>query len=213
VARRNRQRAWRDPRASYNGWRGAIERAGILVFQAAGIAPKEMLGFSLSDRPLPVIGLNRKLNPNGRIFTLLHEAVHVYSGASSICDIEEGTLRPVKEQRIEVFCNAVAGATLVPREALLMEPLVAAHPARPREWSEDELGSLGRNFGFSSSVILRRLLMAGRTTSAFYAARQAFHGSLFDAPHSARKRSGIQAQHAARGHQRSWTSVHTACCR
>jgi Helix-turn-helix domain len=65
------QRTWRDPRASYNGWRAAIERTGILVFQATGIAPSEILGFSLPDRPLPVIGVNRKLTPNGRTFTLL----------------------------------------------------------------------------------------------------------------------------------------------
>ena len=37
------QRTWRDPRVSYNSWRAAIERAGILVFQATGIATSEML--------------------------------------------------------------------------------------------------------------------------------------------------------------------------
>ena len=110
------QRAWRDPRTSYNAWRAAIERAGILVFQVAGIAPAEMLGFSLPDRPLPVIGVNRKLAPNGRTFTLLHECVHVFLEQSSICDIEEGPLRPPEEQRTEVFCNAVAAAALVPRD-------------------------------------------------------------------------------------------------
>ncbi len=172
------QRTWRDPRASYNGWRAAIERAGMLVFQATGIAPSEMLGFSLPDRPLPVIGVNRKLAPNGRTFTLLHESVHVFLGQSSICDIEEGQLRPPEEQRTEVFCNAVAGAALVPRDALLKEPLVAQHAPRPRDWSDDELSSLGRTFGVSNLVVLRRLLTAGRTTEAFYASRHAFYGSL-----------------------------------
>jgi Zn-dependent peptidase ImmA (M78 family) len=136
------------------------ERAGILVFQATGIAPGEMPGFSLPDRPLPVIGVNRKLTPNGRTFTLLHESVHVFLGQSSICDIEEGQLRPPEEQRVEVFCNAVAAAALVPREALLSEGLVASHPPRPRDWSEAfELGSLGRVFGVSNEVVLRRLLI------------------------------------------------------
>ena len=174
------QRTWRDARTSYNAWRAAIERAGILVFQATGIAPGEMLGFSLPDRPLPVIGVNRKLHPNGRTFTLLHESVHVFLGQSSICDIEEGQLRPPEEQRTEVFCNAVAAAALVPRDALLSEGLVAAHPARPRDWSDDELGSLSRVFGVSNEVILRRLLTAGRTTQAFYATKRAFWGSLID---------------------------------
>lgn len=176
------QRTWRDPRTSYNAWRAHIERAGILVFQATGVAPAEVLGFSLSDRPLPVIGVNRKLAPNGRTFTLLHECVHVLLERSSICDIEEGVLRPPEEQRPEVFCNAVAAAALVPRDALLRENLVASRLASPREWSEDELGSLGRVFGVSNEVILRRLLTAGRATQAFYAARRAFWGSLLDAP-------------------------------
>jgi Zn-dependent peptidase ImmA (M78 family) len=174
------QRTWREARASYNGWRAAIERAGVLVFQATAIAPAEMLGFSLPDRPLPVIGVNRKLHPNGRTFTLLHEAVHVFLGQSSICDIEEGQLRPAEEQHVEIFCNAVAGAALVPRSALLSEELVSAHPARPRDWSEVELSSLGRAFGVSNEVVLRRLLTFGRTTQAFYAARRAFWGSLID---------------------------------
>ncbi len=174
-------RAWRDARASYNGWRSAIERAGILVFQVAGIAPREMLGFSFPDRPLPVIGVNRKLAPNGRTFTLQHESVHVFLGQSSICDIEEGQLRPAEEQRVEVFCNAVAAAALVPRETLLSEPLITRYQSRPRDWSDDDLASVGRVFGVSNEVILRRLLTFGRTTQAFYAARQAHWGSLIDA--------------------------------
>jgi Zn-dependent peptidase ImmA (M78 family) len=176
------QRTWRDPRASYNAWRAHIEDAGILVFQATGVTPGEVLGFSLSDRPLPVIGVNRKLAPNARTFTLLHECVHVFLERSSICDIEEGVLRPPEEQLPEVFCNAVAAAALVPLEALLAQYLVAERSARPSDWSEDELGSLARIFGVSQEVILRRLLTAGRTTQAFYAARRAFWGSLLDAP-------------------------------
>jgi Zn-dependent peptidase ImmA (M78 family) len=176
------QRTWRDPRLSYNGWRRQIERAGVLVFQATGIATAEALGFSLPDRPLPVIAVNRRLRPNGRTFTLLHEFVHVLLEESSICDIEDRVLRPAEEQAVEVFCNAVAAASLVPRDALLAEPLVRNQPARPREWSEDELSALGRNFGVSNEVILRRLLTLGRTTTAFYAARRAFWGSLLDPP-------------------------------
>jgi Zn-dependent peptidase ImmA (M78 family) len=176
------QRTWRAPRLSYNAWRRYIESAGILVFQATGIATGEMLGFSLSDRPLPVIGVNRKLRHNGRTFTLLHECVHVFLEKSSICDIEEQVLRPAEEQRVEIFCNAVAAAALVPREALLAERVVSSYPPRPRDWTEEELSSLGRVFGASNEVILRRLLTLGRTSRAFYTKRRRFYGSLIDAP-------------------------------
>jgi Zn-dependent peptidase ImmA (M78 family) len=176
------QRTWRDPRLAYNAWRKHIEQAGVLVFQATGIAPAEALGFSTPDRPLPVIAVNRRLRPNGRTFSLLHEFVHILLEQSSICDIEEKVLRPPEEQQTEVFCNAVAAAALVPRDALLAEQLVANQPARTREWSEDELSGIGRTFGVSNEVILRRLLTLGRTTLAFYAARRTFWGSLLDPP-------------------------------
>jgi hypothetical protein len=81
---------------------------------------------------------------------------------------------------MEVFCNAVAAAALVPRDILLAEPLVRIHPPAPRDWNDDELTSLGRAFGVSNEVILRRLLTTGRTSQAFYAARRAVWGSLFD---------------------------------
>lgn len=167
------QRTWREPRKSYNAWRAAIEGAGVLVFQLTGVSPQEILGFSIPERPCPVIAINRKLSPNGRTFTLLHEFVHVLLSEGSICDIEEDLLRPPQEQDAEVFCNAVAAAALVPRDALLNEGLVAAYPPRPREWSDEELSSLSHAFGVSIHVILRRLLTTGRTTAAFYAARQA----------------------------------------
>jgi len=174
------QKRWRDPRTGYNEWRAAIERIGILVFQAAGIPTKEMLGFSISERPLPVIGVNRKLRLNGRTFTLLHESVHIFLKKSGICDIEEGVLRRPEEQTTEVFCNAVASSSLVPFDALLTEPLVRPHPARPREWSNDELGTLARAFSVSEEVILRRLLTAGRTSQTFYKQKRAYWGGLMD---------------------------------
>jgi Zn-dependent peptidase ImmA (M78 family) len=175
------QRSWRDARASYNGWRAAIERLGVLVFQVADVPKTEMLGFTLPERPLPVIGVNRKLAPNGRTFTLLHECVHVFLEQSSLCDIEDSLPRRPEEQRVEVFCNAVAASALVPRDVLLTEPLVSIHPARPRDWSDDELSALGRGFGVSNEVVLRRLLTAGRTSKEFYVARRAAWGSLIDA--------------------------------
>ena len=174
----DQQRGWRDPRLAYNAWRSAVERAGVLVFQAVGIPTSEMLGFALGERPLPVIGVNRKLRPNGRTFTLLHETVHVYLEQSSICDIEEGALRPPAEQKVEVFCNAVAAAALVPFESLLKETIVRAHPPRPRDWSGDELAALARTYSVSEQVILRRLLTVGRTSQDFYSAKHAAWGGL-----------------------------------
>ena len=122
-----------------------------------------------------------KLAPNGRTFTLLHEFVHVLLRQSSLCDIEDGFIRPPQEQKTEIFCNAVAAAALVPTDALLSDPLVSPHKDA-RDWSDDELGAIARNFGVSTHVILRRLLTAGRTTRAFYAKRAALWSVYEPAP-------------------------------
>src|SRR5260370_7939774 len=86
--------------------------------------------------------------------------------------MREVSFAPPQDQQTEVFCNAVAAAALVPLDALLADHLVAPHSS-PREWSNDELSTIARNFGVSQHVILRRLLTAGRTTQDFYASRQA----------------------------------------
>jgi Zn-dependent peptidase ImmA (M78 family)/DNA-binding XRE family transcriptional regulator len=164
------QFSWRDPQRykPFRQWRRRIENLGVLVFQATGVESQEMLGFSFAEPVLPVIAVNRKVHPNGRIFTLLHEFVHLMLRQSSICDIDEEAPRPPEEQRIEVFCNRVAGAALVPAEVIVREEIVAARPAARREWVEEDIKALALRFSVSREVIVRRLLIAGRTTEEFY---------------------------------------------
>ena len=166
------QQTWRDPRAAYNAWRRPIERQGVLVFQITGVDPDEMLGLSIAYSEFPIIAINRKLRPNGRIFTMLHEFTHLLLGAGGLCDIDEGLTRNPAEQRIEVFCNHVAGAALVPKEALLTHPLV--EPARPpvRDWEDTTLRALARHFSASEEVVVRRLSIVGRTSRDFYARKR-----------------------------------------
>ena len=169
----NHQKTWRDSRTAYRAWRNRIESLGVLVFQVTSVDLSQMLGFSLAYVELPVIAVNRKLAPNGRTFTMLHEFAHLLLGANGVCDIEESLPRNRHEQSVEIFCNRVAGAALVPKSELLAHPLVA--PARPRirEWEDATLVTLARDFGSSEEVIVRRLLINGRTSEAFYARKRA----------------------------------------
>lgn len=163
---------WREERKSYNAWRRKIEAAGALVFQAVGITTAQMRGFSIAERILPVITVNAKDQPNGRTFTLLHEFVHLMLHESGLCDLDEEGLRSEQEQRIEVYCNHVAGAALVPRDLLLREPIVSSKRQDHSEWDDDELLALSHQYGVSREVVLRRLLILGRTTVGFYAAKR-----------------------------------------
>jgi transcriptional regulator with XRE-family HTH domain len=62
---------------AFNWWRNSLEAKGILAFQATEVPVSEMRGFSLADRPLPVIVTNIKDSPLARIFSMLHELAHV----------------------------------------------------------------------------------------------------------------------------------------
>ncbi|HEU4509598.1 MAG TPA: XRE family transcriptional regulator [Pyrinomonadaceae bacterium] len=161
---RTEQKHFPDEYAAFNAWREAIERANVAVFQTTSVSNREMLGFSLSEPLLPVIVLNVKDAPVRRIFTMLHEMVHLMLRTGGIC-----TLREV--QAIEVFCNEVAGEALVPQAWLLAETVVRDH-GRQTEWPDGLIQALARRYRVSRETILRRLLVAGYTTQRFYEAKR-----------------------------------------
>ncbi|CAN5757753.1 XRE family transcriptional regulator [soil metagenome] len=143
-----------------NFWREKIEDLGVLVFSASLIDLKIMRGFSIDKNPLPIIVLNSKDHHKARIFTLFHEFTHLLLHSGGICDLGE-------QSKIEVFCNAIAGETLVPTDWLQNIPVVRQHKNKS-EWSDDKLYNLAEHFGVSREVTLRRLLTIGKTTESFY---------------------------------------------
>ena len=163
------QERWTGVYDAFNAWRARIESLGVLVFQMSRVDLEEARGFSLAEEVLPVIAVNTKDPPNARTFTMFHELCHVALQRSGICEPDEDRLLPSEERRVEVFCNRVAGAALVPMRDLLAEDIVRAHAGAL--WSEEELRTLARRFSASRFVVLRRLLTAGRTTAAFYKAK------------------------------------------
>lgn len=167
------QRGWRGEYQALAGWIAMLETRGVLVFQTGRVSLDEMRGFSFSARELPAIVLNAKDAPRARIFTLMHEFCHLALDQGGVCNparvAREGR---TADERVEVFCNRVAGALLVPGGALLEDHRVAADQA-PREWDDEILSSLAADFGVSREVILRRLLILGKTTEAFYEQKRA----------------------------------------
>lgn len=168
------QRKWRDGdgRAAFNGWRARIETAGILVFQTTRFPSEEASGFTISADTLPVIAVNRKDALTRRTFSLLHELVHLMLHLSGVSDLETDANRPPEDQRIEVFCNQVAAAALMPKDVLLSEAVVKSHAKRATDWSDAEISELAREFNVSREALLRRLLAFQMTTSEFYQAKR-----------------------------------------
>lgn len=143
-----------------NFWREKVEDLGVLVFSASLIDLKVMRGFSIDKNPLPIIVLNSKDHHKARIFTLFHELIHLLLHSGGICDLGE-------QNKIEIFCNAVAGEVLVPTDWLQSLPIVQQHQGKS-EWINDDVYNLAERFGVSREVILRRLLAIDKTTEYFY---------------------------------------------
>ena len=153
---------------SFKNWRRAMESLDVLVFQMSRVDWSEASGFALAVPQRPIIAVNRKDTPNRRTFSLLHEFAHLMLGQSGASDLNVDAARPPETQRVEVFCNAVAAAALVPRERLLSQEIVRHYSARSVQWHDDDLLELANLFAVSRIALLRRLLTFGRTTQAFY---------------------------------------------
>lgn len=159
------QLSWSGPYDALNGWIDALEQAGYLVQQTSGVALDDMRGFSISDDIAPVIVVNGSDTPNGRVFSLLHEAAHLQLRAGGVCDLHDRGSR--EADRVEVFCNAVAAAALMPMEPFLSDPQIGSRLGNS-EWPEDAVSRAARRFSVSREALLRRLMTFDRVTRDYY---------------------------------------------
>lgn len=163
------QRSWKSTADALTAWRAAIERRGVFVFQLRRVPVEEMRGLSIAEAPFPVIAVNRKDAPVARIFSLLHEFIHVLVGRSGLCDGSDEPLATRDSGDIEVFCNAAAAATLMPRDSLLAHALVRSHQPGA-SWDEEALRKLGSAYRVSTEALLRRLVSLELASPGEYAA-------------------------------------------
>lgn len=135
-----------------------VEKLGYIVIQVQNVPTEEMRGFSLAGKLMPVIAVNGADWPRGKIFTLLHELVHVATRQSGLCDFSRDSSQP--EER---FCDEVAAAALMPRE-LFLKKAKGVDPT-----SYENLRRLGDNFGVSAESVLVRMVHLELATWSDYA--------------------------------------------
>jgi Zn-dependent peptidase ImmA (M78 family)/transcriptional regulator with XRE-family HTH domain len=151
---------------AFGQMRQAVERQGILVFQAS-VDLEEMRGLAIFDDPLPVILVSSKeefMAP--RLFTLFHELVHLMLHRSAISNGAETGIDE-ESARIEVFANHCAAAALVPMDSLLQD-LETLGLSQVRSFSDDVVRQLARRYRVSWETVLRRLLTARKVSSDEY---------------------------------------------
>jgi Zn-dependent peptidase ImmA (M78 family) len=156
------QFAWRDPGTALNGWIDAVSRLDVLVLQAQSIPIDEMRGFSITEDRLPVIVLNGGDFPNARTFTLLHEVAHLLLNAGGVCDVLPRRRPCGPTDEVEVLCNQVAAAALMPASSFRAEAAVL-NGAPDGKWDEVVVAGLAARYAVSREAVVRRLYTLGLT--------------------------------------------------
>lgn len=154
-----------DDRSALRFWRRLVEKRGILVCQTSAnthlsIELATVRGFSIARKPLPVIVVNPKDSPYGRVFTIVHEFVHIGLGKSIMQNTGSGRSR--NRNPTEEFCNQVAAEVLVPAAEL--------SPKVNLKTLETDLPQFSKHFRVSPEVIMRRLQTLGHISRQEYQA-------------------------------------------
>jgi Zn-dependent peptidase ImmA (M78 family) len=132
-----------------------IEATGVLVMRNSVVGNNnhrklsvdEFRGFALADEYAPLVFINGSDSKGAQMFTLAHELVHIWAGASGVSNLDQTY---ANHNQVEQFCNQIAAELLVPA-AELSEAWDAAIS------QEDWLKPLTQRFKVSTLVILRRL--------------------------------------------------------
>lgn len=149
-------------RQFYLHLRERLERKGVFVQCFSGVPVEVVRGFAIYEQELPVIGINDEDRPPAKSFSLIHELVHLIKRESTLCNEMYNT---TASQAEEVFCNAVAGELLVPKDALL---IVLKNGKYKKPYDIDDISVIAKRFSVSREVIIRRLLDCGKINSLEY---------------------------------------------
>ena len=156
---------------SFKYLRGKCEEVGILVMMSGivgqntrrKLSVSEFRAFTLIDAYAPLIFINTCDSESGKLFSLLHELVHIWMGIASFYNDQFGKAENIST--VEMICNAVTADILVPMEMFDMK------------WNEldlnmhDRIAELSRYFKCSQFVVARRALdsefISGQKYTAF----------------------------------------------
>jgi Zn-dependent peptidase ImmA (M78 family) len=139
-----------------------IMRSGIVGSNTHRILSVDQFrGFAISHPIAPLVFINGRDAKAAQIFTLAHELVHVWIGASGISNVQIGRADYGTSRQAEVFCNKVAAEFLVPAEQF-------EEQWSPHQTPATNYDRLARNFKVSKIVIARRAFDLGKLQEPVY---------------------------------------------
>ena len=131
-----------------------VEAKGIIVHCFSGVEIESARGLSVYFDIFPIIGINDSDRYPAKSFSIIHELVHLLNHSSTYCNEMSNSFSKNIE---EIFCNAVAAETLVPREAVLTKFI----KREDNDVEDHDVEKLSNIFSVSREVIVRRLLDVG----------------------------------------------------
>lgn len=146
--------------AAFKILRKQLEKIGILIMMS-GIVGKnthrsldiqEFRAFTLIDSYAPLIFINSNDSQSGKLFSLMHEAAHIWIGEDSFYNDRSGYADSVNP--VETVCNAVAAELLVPN-------LLFTHKWNSyvqNNTSTTVINKLSSYFKCGSTIVARRAL-------------------------------------------------------
>ncbi len=185
----NWYREGKNAEDNFNRLRNTLVQHGLLIFTGGKVGTnthrpldvKEFRAFTLIDTHAPLIFINTTDTANGRLFSLLHETVHVWLGENSLFNNPEWSDERVS--LLEQKCNAVAAELLVPA-ADFSEVWDSSIPV------EDMIGQAARHFRCSEAVILRRAYTTKKIPRTLYTRMLALQKERWEQTKAHKKKSG-----------------------
>ena len=153
---------------AFRSLRNSIMNLGVLVMMNGVVgnnthrtlSVEEFRAFTLIDPYAPLIFINSRDTENGKLFSLLHELVHVWIGKDSFYNYIYGASQ--KASKEEQFCNAVAAEILVP------DSIFSTEWSKQSGSTENTISELGKRFVCSRFVLLRKALDIGKIDQREY---------------------------------------------
>ncbi len=148
--------------------RKQLEVCGVVVMMS-GIVGKnthrvlninEFRAFAMTDEWAPLIFINNADSDGAKLFSLLHETVHIWIGKSDLFNDRQNKITDVNDK--EKLCNAVAGELIVPKEVFL------------EKWNEQKtaiytrISDLAKYFRCGEVVIARKAIDCGKINQKTY---------------------------------------------
>ncbi len=196
-------RAQRDASAAFSLLRKSAEEAGIFVLLKGNLGNYKTAldttvfrGFAIADEVAPFIVINDQDARPAWSFSLLHETVHLLLGHTGISASNA-------ENRIERFCNDVAGEFLLPARDL--DRLTFENSSEIGAITE-QISALANEFNLSRAMVAYKAYSADRISQETYnrlrtAFRQAWQEERKHRREQAREQNGGPSYYTVRRHR------------